>query len=76
MIFVIFTKTVVSKFLSLGGSTNTISVSSERNTSLVSDDILQVFNSGLKSPTSNSSGDFEGVLEMDSNVISTGLDSY
>ena len=51
------------------------SESGERNTSLVAKDVLHVFNGNLQAHTLDGSGSFEGVLEMDSKIATTGLDS-
>ena len=70
------TKTVVSEFFSLGGSADTVSVSVEWDASSVGNNVLKVFNSDLETQTFDGHGSLIGVLEVDSDVTTAGLDSF
>ncbi len=53
-----------------------VSESGERNTSLMGQDVLKIFDSGFQVLTLDGLSSFVGVLEMDSKITSGGLDSY
>jgi len=66
----------VLELLGLSGSTNTTVESAEWNASLLLNDSVEVLDSISHSGSSNSGADFEGVLEVNADVGSSGLASY